>query len=329
MPGGFVACVASVPGGFGAWARHVTPGAIPGVRGAEPAAKSTVGWADSGHGGHRWAGHPAGHGHGLGILIDGRPRHTGYATASPPAAARFTKVFLAKAILHVEARVEGSKQRRTATQQGRAVARQRVALTALTDSMAAPSDTASLMMAAAFPTTGAGEGTLEGSQGSQGWGNPQLPPSLAYGTASAAETPGSGTSSGTVFSAWAHRFFPAILDVLVPGGADDPEEMSAHEAPLSTPTGASLPSGGSSGGAGFHYVLRDLCVVLLTAWGGVFEKEPPGAAPQAGRQAAPRRLLHHGAVAPAATRLLRHLVLASPSPLSEVCGRHSDNGPNI
>ena len=227
--------------------------------------------------------------------------------------------------------MEGSKQRRTATQQGRAAARQRVALTALADSMAAPSDTASLMMAAALPTAAAGEGGPMGSQGSQVWEQPRLPPLLAYGTP-AVDPPGSGTSSGTVFSAWAHRFFPAILDVLVPGGADDPdlEEMSAHEALLHTPTGTSLPGGGSSGGAGFHYVLRDLCVVLLTAWGGVFEKEPPGAAPQAGRKSAPpRRLLHHGAVAPAATRLLHHLVLASPSPLSEVRGRHSDNGPNI
>ena len=52
-----------------------------------------------------------------------------------------------------------------------------------------------------------------------------------------------------------------MLEVLVPGGSDDPdlEKMSIDGSPLHMPTGASLPGGGRSGGAGFHYMLRDLC----------------------------------------------------------------------
>ena len=228
-----------------------------------------------------------------------------------PPLCSYTKTFVAKAILHVEARVEGTRQRQELVRQRRAALRRRAAMASAAssslDAGAISSDSLSLVMAAA-----GGDDV--------GWG--RVPPGPGGGTraiAAARDDPSALVSSGTVFSSFSHLFFPAILDVLLPPTPTDglPREGDQEDAtdgsearPENAPP---LPSQQGSNAAGsFHYVLRDLCVVLLTAWGGVFER----AAVEAGGlgQGRPPRLLHHDLVAPSATRLLRHLVLVSASP---------------
>ena len=157
----------------------------------------------------------------------------------------------------------------------------------------------------------------------QGSGNPDTPGAGAGATAGSRTVSG---SSGTVFSTWAHLFFPAILNVLVPppppmtglDGVDGIDGMDSP-APLAGPRGDV-----SGGGGGFHYVLRDLSMVLLTAWGGVFEKAPAGPSSSepaqggAGGGSSGRLSLRDPEVAPAASRLIHRLVISSPSAESNI-----------
>ena len=211
--------------------------------------------------------------------------------------------------------MEGTRQRQASMLQRRTALRQRAAMTAAATATFGVDPTSSeYSLSLAMAAAGGELGWDSGSSHDQYYGGGTRNDTSGASMASPQDDHSGLFISGTVFSAHSHVFFPAILDVLLPpppaGGAD--EDFDGMTGGTET---AQPPHLRRDGVGTFHYVLRDLCIVLLTAWGGVFERAGgPGQA--AGHQSSPR-LLHHDRVAPSATRLMRHLILVSPSASSD------------
>ncbi|GAX74142.1 hypothetical protein CEUSTIGMA_g1591.t1 [Chlamydomonas eustigma] len=230
-------------------------------------------------------------------------------SADDQSSPRYVKVFLSKAILHVEARMAVNQQRQAALKIKKAAFKRQAALSAAM-SAAAGNSSIQAPLSGLVETTGGShpsnqlldsllptEDPEPGVLGAEEWVRPNTNQEIARNASD---------DSGTVFSKFSYLFFPLMMKVLV-----NPEGSSSQ----------SVQDTRKDTKYCFHYLLREFCVVCLTAWGGLFERAGiPGSTPLAATQLplTGRVSLKHDQVAPAASQLLHHLIICSPSATSEV-----------
>lgn len=228
-------------------------------------------------------------------------------------ARRYTRIFLAKAILHVEKRAAAERRRRAVRraqreQRDRAAAAASATLSTLSTLAALGGGGGATQGVGAASTPGGGAGGSGFRAGTDGGQNPN---------------PDAGVTdqlSGTYFCEAPHLFFPAMVAALIPGGGVGVGVGGGGEGFQ----GSGMPSpghggGGASGSEGqgerqlrrsFHYLLRDFCITLLEGWGRVFEQRQG----QQGRQTR----LAHAEIEEAVRKLMLHLLAVSDSSASEV-----------